>query len=826
MPLTWRWRMSLSWDLKKWPLFLSSGGDSTCSAFIDQLTIDSRRIESPHSLFVALPGQEHDGHQFVPDADLRGAAYALVKENYIPAVPLKNMRLLRVPDPLRALQDLACWHKRQMPAKILAITGSQGKTMVKDLLAQMLEARYAVYASPESFNSQLGVALSLLGLAESHEIAIIEAGISHPGEMERLSDMLLPNYAIFSSLGHTHLATLGSKETIAKEKMRLLQKVDPSGWSLLPHTPLLLPYLETLKAPHYFWDIATPFLPHAAYCGLNAAHEMTCSITFPSGRICQIAISSGIDYYLSLVNAALKAAYLLGVEEEALIDRLHHFLPQPMQTEIWSSPFGPTFINAPYCADPMSLRLGLKELARSASPRSRKIFVFGGLRGNVHYSDALTTQITHFIRSAGVDQLYLTGTFQTPYLPIDSQDSALQKICDAGSKEDIVLIQGAKKENLDPLIGETRLSINLSAIQYNLGQIAHYLPNGTRIMVMVKALGYGTDSVILSRFLARCGIDCVGVAHVDEGIALKRAGISQAVFVLNAALYEVNKAVLWDLEVGVSNLSTINALNAEAAKLGKKVKVHLHCDTGMSRLGCRPDEALSLAKAIQEAPGLIFEGIMTHFAAAESREEDPFTLAQIEQFHILIDTLRAHAIQPGWTHAANTGGILRFSNNSLNMVRLGLGLFGLHPSAETQKALSLKLAVSLTSRLVGINICRRGETISYGRTYTVKRDKELIGVVPIGYFDGLHRHYSGKGHVLVRGKKAPMVGTICMDYMMIDITDIPDAAIGDPVLIFGQDRFGHYLEPEAFAQRGDTTAYELLTCLGPRIQRVFIHDER
>jgi alanine racemase/UDP-N-acetylmuramoyl-tripeptide--D-alanyl-D-alanine ligase len=269
----------------------------------------------------------------------------------------------------------------------------------------------------------------------------------------------------------------------------------------------------------------------------------------------------------------------------------------------------------------------------------------------------------------------------------------------------------------------------------------------------------------------------------------------------------------------------IAALAQEAAKQNKCVKVHLHINTGMGRFGCRPEEALSLAREIRSYPSLELEGLMTHFACADDPQEDAFTWQQIACFDHVIQELREQGITVKWTHAANSSGVLRFSLPQYNMVRMGLATYGLYASEASRQALDLRLALSLTSRIVGINICIEGETISYGRRYRIAQGTQKIAVLPIGYFDGLHRNYSGKAHVLIRGQPAPMVGNICMDYMMVDVTHIPRAAVGDQVLIFGEDEYGYYLSPEELASRGDSIVHELMTCLGPRIQRVFVYEE-
>ncbi|MBN4067036.1 alanine racemase [Simkania negevensis] len=371
-------------------------------------------------------------------------------------------------------------------------------------------------------------------------------------------------------------------------------------------------------------------------------------------------------------------------------------------------------------------------------------------------------------------------------------------------------------------LGNNILRIDLDAIAANLSTIKGTLPDNARVMIMLKALGYGTDSKIVARFLTQHGIDIIGVACVEEGVVLRQSGIRQEIFTLNATHYETQQLIDHDMHVGVSDVGLIDALCNECKRQGKKTKVHLHVDTGMSRLGCRPEEALPLAKQIQQAKELIFEGLFTHFACADNPAEDHFTMGQAATFDKVVDELASNNIHPPWKHACNSAASIRFSFPHYNLYRIGLALFGVHPSPTTRTAITLHPATTLTSRIVGINHCKKGDTISYHRQYKVSREEERIAVIPIGYADGLHQRYSKKGKVIIRGRSASIVGVTCMDYTMVNITDIPEASIGDEVLIFGKDAHGNLLPPETFAARGGTSVYELVSCVGPRINRLFI----
>lgn len=829
-------------DLRIWPNFVQAGGDASSAAIVEQIVIDSRRISTPHSLFVALKGSQ-DGHRFLPDVAQAGARYALVSKDWVGANKLDRLTLLRVENPLEAFQEIAALYRRQLQhTTILAITGSYGKTLLKDLLLALLSTCKHTAASPESFNSQIGVPLSLLTIKKKDQVAIIEAGISQKGEMDRLAYMIYPDCSILTTIGDAHLPTLQTLETTAEEKIKLLTYNPQAQWNLLPNSALVRPWLSRFHAKYHFWDERNPTLPHAASLSASSHEVVPYRMHFPDGQQLDREMTSGFSYFLDLVNMAIKAAWLLGVPLEAIGSVLKDYQLELMRTEIWKAPLGTTFINDPYCSDSQSVVNALKQLEQ-ASATQRKVFAFGGIRGEP--SSHAYHHIGKEIAKSKIDLLFLYGqkdyaslvkemTEESPHTEIlfsNTFRETVEQMRDHLRQDDFVLIKGERKEPIHKIaeafnesICNNQCLINLSAIRTNLNIIRNKLLPKTRIMCMVKALAYGTDDVRVAKFLSSCQIDILGVSYVDEGVALRRSGVTQSIFVINAAHYEVAKVLSWDLEIGIHDSQMIDEVAREATEKKKVVKVHLHVDTGMSRFGCRPNEALQLAQKIQAHPSLELVGIFTHFAAAENPDEDAFSFSQVQQFDQVIQELESHHIYPKWKHAANSSAVMRFTLPQYNMVRLGLAVYGLYPSEASKKALPLRLALSLISHIVGINVCKQGETISYGRSYTVTREQQIIAVLPIGYFDGLHRNYSGKGEVMIRGIKVPMVGKICMDFMMVDITEIPEAKVGDPVLIFGTDEHGNYLSPENLANKGESIVYELVTCLGPRIQRIFVND--
>jgi alanine racemase len=823
-----------SFDLRQW-----AGYRAANAAPVSQVVIDSHHVCSSHALFVALPGRRLHGHDFVRQAAQNGARYAIVEEKWQPPSDLPaSIQLLRVANPLTALQQLAMTYRKQQSAKVIAITGSQGKTMLKDMLQTYLSGTHRVVVSPESFNSQIGVALSLFQIRQRHEVALIEAGISQIGEMDTLSEIIAPDYAILTTIGDQHLAGLQTRAHTAEEKAKLLHAVGPNGWILIPDDP----HLVVRHARAIYWNREDKALPRVQRLASTQAGVLPFRVAFPDSSItAQGELVFGFTYLLDLITIATKAACLLHVPPDVLAQRIVSYRPESTHTETWRSANGVTLINRPYCADAHSIALGLERLHETPA-HSRKYFIFGGLRSETAHPKTLQ-QVGQRLRAQGLHSLLLYGDH--PFTPLTealqessihvqhfpSCQAALSALKPLTHPGDRILVQGPNKfpadqliEVFDDSVSHNTCAINLSAVKHNVSTLRQQLHPATRVMVIVKALAYGTEDIRMARFLASCGVDILGVSYVDEGISLKRAGVEQAIFALNVAPYEVAKAVRWDIEVGVQEGAVIAALAEEAACQGKRVGVHLHVDTGMGRFGCRPEEALSLAQSICRLPSLRFEALMTHFSCADDPAQDAFTRTQIQTFSEVREGLQQAQVPPRYAHAANSAATLRFPEAQFQMVRIGLALYGLHASPATRSKADLKPALSLTSRVVGINAMRAGDSVGYNRRYQVQRPVERVAVLPMGYFDGLHRHLADKGQVMIRGRRAPIVGNICMDYLMVDITAIPDIQVGDPVLIFGQDDYGQVLAPEELAQAGNSIVHELIACLGPRIQRLFIEE--
>ncbi len=782
----------------------------------DQVSINSRSIDKPNALFVALPGSRTDGHRFLLDAENRGARYALIDASFQIKSPFKRLLTIPVSNPLMALQSLARHHRRAHRAKVIGITGSSGKTHCKDLLHHLLKTSLNTRCSAESDNSQIGVALSLLKIRPLDEVAIIECGVSLPGEMQMLADLVQPDFAILTTIEDKHRETLGSATSICLEKSQLLRAVSKRGWCLLPQRAVDILTQSGIPIPAHWriWDqqlSKTRKTIKSDRCAENRSDDARADLSSPLLTSCEMN------------QLSCQAALHFGICENLIAKRRLSFRVDLMRLEMWRPFAGFTIINDLYCADVASLGKTLDWAQLFARKGGKKILWFGGVRGRPAQktSRALQQQIEKF----GIDEVVLGDPLATKRV-----DQNLKGLCSLLNMGDLLIVRGAKKINHDTLarrigvpLPPAILEIDLTAIAHNVRLLRSSLPSKVTFMAMLKACAYGTDAQIMARFLTRCGLDYFGLATVEEAIALREAGIEGQLLVLHAAESQWDLAARYDLQICVSQKREIQGLAKSAVRAKKALKLHLHIDIGMCRLGCAPAKSLALAKFICEHPLLELEGVMGHFASADVPGQIDFTKKQREIFEKIIQSLKRAHFEPRHAHLANSAAALKMNPDSCTLIRIGLALFGLTPP-ESNGDLMLKPALSLNAKIAHLHTIKRGQSVSYGRKYTATREKERIAVIPLGYADGFQRQY-GSASVMIKGQKAPLVGTICMDFTMCDVTQIQGVRIGDTAQVFGHEglsnRPAHHLAAEL-----NVSTHELIASLGPRIQRLFSYDQK
>lgn len=806
---------------------------------VEHLITDTRLAFRPNTLFVALDGPNYRGTSFLQEAFDKGAIAVICGPTKRQAPPGKY--LLKVDDPLKALRAIAGDQRSAMTVPILGITGSNGKTMLKELLATLLASHCKISKSPGSFNSYVGIALSLMRLKTQTELALIEVGISAAGEMAHKARMVRPNHGILTNIGLAHFEGFGSRERIASEKMQLFNEIGPDGWVLLPPDPLVKNLARELKAQVYYLG-ESPTLPHIA-AAHNLGHGRSAlEIQYPDGQLFPLELSVDFAFreVFETILAGLSAAHLLGVKPDVAIESAARYHPPLGRIEVWKSPVGSILVNDAYSADPVSVHSCVRVF--DEYPGRRKVFVFGGM-GELGKRDAYEHRIVaEQLARAKVDVLLTVGehgmkvvsTYQERYPEGHVHSFAdMDQLTDFtegfAQPNDVIVVKGPRSMNLEQIsvrfkarLTQSVYYIDLARIRENLMLWRQHLNPGTKVLVMIKALAYGADAVQIASFL-QAHVDFFGVAYAKEAMSLRSNGIDAEILVQLVLPEDCDDVVRMGLQPVILEEEVAHLLSAAAVAAGKVVKVHLEVDTGMGRFGVFPEKVAQLGKLVQQLPGLEVQGLMTHFSSADDPASDDFTHSQIDRFKQAIAMLAQEQIHPPLLHAAATAAAARFPEAHFQMVRIGLGIHGIYPSQAVRQAIQLKCPLALVSKVSSIKNYPKGYPISYNRTFITERASR-IAYLPIGYHDGLSRRWGKGWSVMIAGQKAPIVGAVCMDFTPVDITDIEGVKVGDEALIFGE---WHGIENpvEDLAALEGTIPYEVLCRLSSRIQRIYRLDE-
>jgi len=806
---------------------------------VEAIETDTRRAFRERSVFVALRGENHDATAFLGQARDRGAIAAIVPEA-IGAGP-EGLPLIRVADPLHALQALAGHHRARMRYPILAVTGSNGKTILKDLVSAILTRDRTVIASPGSYNSQVGVALSLLRLEADADLAVIEAGISRLGEMDRLQAMIRPDYGILTNIGMAHLEGFGSRGAIAEQKLRLFRELPERGWLLHPADPILEAALPDLTCPTHVFG-RDPDLPRITAVDSLETGRGRCRVLFPDGVTHQITLEIDASFreVFATVEAAFSAAWLLGVSADQIAAASEGQHPPHARLEIRRAPSGSILVNDAYSSDPVSAKSSLGVFDHY--PGRRRIFVFGGMTELGESSAYEHRIVAEEAARLEVDVLLTVGDLArvtAREFEARRPGSRVRHFGDVAALTDhaasiagdgdVIVVKGPRRLHLEQIatrlevhLSRTVYYIDLSRIRDNLMAFRERIPARTRIMVMLKAFAYGTDAGHIARYLQEW-VSHFGVAYTKEAVALRRAGVTCELMVQLIRPEDAEEVVASSLQPAVFEIETVRALGEAAKRAGKKVRVHIKVDTGMGRFGVFLADLPELLDAVRAQPNLVIEGLMTHFASADDPDDDAFTREQIARFERARRLLAERGIEPPLIHAAATSAAVRLPETHYTMIRIGLGVYGIYPSEAVARDIALTCPIALVSKIGSLKTYPAGTPVSYNRRFQTARESR-IAFLPIGYHDGLSRALSNKGYVLIRGKRAPIVGSVCMDFTPIDITGIPEAGIGDEALVFGAWR-GAEIRVEEIARLEGTIPYEVLCRLSDRIQRIYLLDD-
>jgi alanine racemase len=809
---------------------------------ISGISIDSRKPIGDDFIFWALKGQHFNGNDFVEDALAGGAKAAVVSREELFRKPIsENGALILVEDPLASLQKLAAVYRRRFNFPVVGITGSNGKTLVKEMLASILCLDRKTYRSPLSYNTQIGAALGLLGMRAEHEIALIEAGISLPGEMDRLEAMIKPDHGILTIISKAHIGGLGSLENALAEKKRLFGNLTKDSF-------LVLNADDSLSM-----SIAGSTPARIVTFGLSESADVRgvdiVSAPEQGHRFQIILFGKSVDINLPVPGrfnihnalAAAATATLLGASPACIKKGLEQFHPSPMRLEIHTTVTGVTLINDTYNSDPASLKGALDALTKVGKGR-RKIAILSemldlGLHSREEHlavgKEVVRAEVDHLItvgeNAALIGQAAaLEGMSTRRITNTRSYNEAAAELEKTMNRGDVVLFKGSRWFRLERIakelvgsIGPTRLTVNLDAIAANIKTIRGIVGDDVAIMPVVKSFSYGNDSIRTSKIALENGVSNLAVAFPDEGATLRENRIEAPILVFNVLPEEVDKIVRYRLSSVVPSLELAQALNQGASR-HKKIPVHLKIDTGMGRSGVWAEDAIPFVEQVHCFKNLLVEGIMTHFSSADDPESDDYTLMQMRLFDSLLDELKKRGFSFKYMHAGNTAGLVRFPQTHYNMVRPGLGIYGLYPSKAVRNMVNLEQVITFSTKIAQLKEQPAGRAISYNRRFVTQRASR-IATLHVGYNDGYPRFQSNVGQVLVRGRRANVIGTVCMDTLMIDVTDIPEVRVGDEVVLIGRQGSEEILADD-IASNGNTINYEIICKISPRVTRIFVQS--
>ena len=800
---------------------------------IDHLLTDSRRLIFPDTtLFFALKGRRKSGHHFLNELYLRGVRNFVVSDE-INVSAFENANIILVKDSLSALQQLAAHHRDHFDIPVIGITGSNGKTIVKEWLNQLLEDEYNIVRSPRSYNSQIGVPLSVWQMNESNNLGIFEAGISRPGEMQKLERIIKPTIGIFTNIGEAHSEGFENIFRKAEEKIALFENASVVIYNSDDvHISRSLKHIAANKPLQLFsWGksgIAKIRIKKIERNHNNTNVDLLCdnsSLSF------NIPFSDDASFE-NAMNCICLLLYL-NVPLNKIQNKLQRLSRVAMRLELKSGINNCSIINDSYSADINSLKIALDFMLQQQQHHKRTVILSDILESGKGEND-LYNEVAQLLRQKKVSRLIGIGgkikaaseifrqLAETSFY--DTVESFKKDFHHIHFRDETILLKGARIfefETIDRLLAEqihqTVLEINLNAMAENLKQYQQLLQPSTKLMAMVKAFSYGGGSFEIANLLQFHKVDYLAVAYADEGVELRKSGINLPIMVMNAELNSFDALLQFHLEPVIYSFHLQQLFDSFLKKEGvQQFPAHIELETGMNRLGFPINELKELLAAIKSSSFKI-QSVFSHLAASEEAQQDAFTKQQAEIFLKAAEEIKAVVNYSFIKHIANTAAIVRQPLLQLDMVRLGIGLYGIDSSSSNQ--LNLQEVSTLKSTIAQIKHVEPGVTVGYNRK-GVTRGKTSIATVCLGYADGYPRSLgNGAGKMMVKGRVAEVVGSVCMDMTMIDITGIPDVNEGDEVTIFGKE-----LSVQQVAKWAQTIPYEILTGVSQRVKRVYFEE--
>lgn len=789
--------------------------DSILSALI----IDSRKaIAQEGAVFFAIRGERHDGHQYIHELYRRGIRQFVVEVIPENSGALEQCNIIKVDAAVDALQKLVAFHRAEFSIPVVGITGSNGKTIIKEWLYQVLSKDHTIVKNPGSYNSQVGVPLSVWQMQKHHQLGIFEAGISRPGEMEKLARVIRPTLGIFTNIGSAHDEGFDSSAEKIKEKLTLFENADVLIYCK-DHTEID----EAVRAKSlktFTWG--TRRGGDVIVQGSSSQYTVTHN-------------DNAFNLHLpfsdpaSVENAFHCVAMMLwmGYSAEEVQHRIRGLRAVPMRLELKEGINRCQVIDDTYNNDLGGLDISLQFLLHQHQKNKKALILSDVLESGLE-EEALAKEIFTLVKESGIQRFIGIGPVLSRYRDLfpaatfyGSTDDFLNQYDLDQLQQEVILVKGARSFQFEKIVSKlqqkvhgTVMEIDLSALVHNLNYFKSMLKPSTKVMVMVKAFAYGSGSTEIANLLQYHRADYLGVAYTDEGVELRKNNSSLPIMVMNPTEESFDQMLTYDLEPEVYSFKLFHSLRDHLN--GKACNVHLKFDTGMHRLGFEDNDVAEVIRMLKNNPNIRVASIFSHLAGADEHGHDTFSVSQASKFKTLADQVSVALGYKPLYHILNSPGILRLNQFQFDMVRLGIGLYGVDPTTEGHHP--LKPAATLKTIISQIRNVKAGESVGYGRRGTSEKDMTLA-TIAIGYADGFTRAFSrGAGVVMVRGKRAPVVGNVCMDMTMVDVTGI-DAQEGDEVVIFGKD-----LPIQEVAERIHTIPYEILTNTSERVKRVFIAE--
>ena len=820
------------YSLEKVTALIGARRFGNAEARIDWLLTDSRSLAFPETtLFFALRTPVGDGHKYIPDLYRRGVrnfVVGTVPDNYETDYPDANF--LRVLSPLKALQRLAERHREEYVLPVIGITGSNGKTVVKEWIYQLLMLSMNVTRSPRSYNSQVGVPLSVWLLDERSRIGVFEAGISQPGEMQALRAIIQPTIGVMTNIGPAHQENFSTIQEKCHEKLLLFK--DAKVLIYNADEPVVAESVHDIGfgGQLFGWsrkdENATVFVR-----AIEPTEDGKTRIAyFFNGTAAEYTLPFADEASIQNSITALCVCLYLGLTPADIARRMALLEPVAMRLEVVQGVRGCTLINDAYNSDAAALDIALDFMNRRAKEQAAKgrTLILSDIFQTGIPAEELYAKVADMLKSRGVERLIGVGpaiSAAHTLFPIKkSFYPTSEALLESGEldtiHDEIILLKGARNFGFEQIakalslrVHETTLDVNLEAIAENLHFYRSFMKPETKLTCMVKASAYGAGSVEIAKTLQERDVDYLAVAVADEGAELRRAGITAGIIVMNPEMSAFGTLFEYELEPEIYSFNLLDALIRAARRQGiTDFPVHLKLDTGMHRLGFNPKTDIPvLIDRLSHQRALIPRSVFSHFVGADSDGFDDFSEKQFKLFDEASRTLQAAFPHKILRHICNSAGIERFPERHLDMVRLGLGLYGIDPIDNRV----LHNVATLRTTILQIRDVPAGDSIGYSRKTVLDRPSR-IAAIPIGYADGLNRHLGNRrGYCLVNGQKADYVGNICMDVCMIDVTDIP-CREGDSVEIFGDA-----LPVTVLSDLLGTIPYEVLTSVSNRVKRVY-----